>query len=106
MLDENSETFIAYVTSIAAISVQPDKKAQIAFLFTKKVKILDKYSDFINVFLEKKALVLPEQTKFNQYAIKLEKGKQPLYGLIYSLSPVELKTLKTYIKTHLKIRFI
>ena len=36
----------------------------------------------------------------------LEDGKQSLYGPIYSLGPVKLKTLKTYIETHPKIRFI
>ena len=50
--------------------------------------------------------MLPEQTKLNEHAIKLEEGKQPFYGSIYSLGPVELETLKTYIKTHLKTGFI
>ena len=42
----------------------------------------------------------------NEHAIKLEKGKQPLFGLIYSLSLVESETLKTYIKTNLANNFI
>ncbi len=42
----------------------------------------------------------------NKYAIELIKGKQPPYGPIYALSPVELETLKTYIETHLKTGFI
>ena len=33
--------------------------------------------------------------------MKLEKDKQPLFGSIYSLRLVELKSLKTYIKTNL-----
>ena len=37
----------------------------------------------------------------NEHAIKLEEGKQPPFGPIYSLGPVELDTLKTYIKTNL-----
>ena len=36
--------------------------------------ILDKYSDFVDVFSEEKALVLPEQTDLNKHAIKLEDG--------------------------------
>ena len=36
----------------------------------------------------------------------LKEGKQPPYGLIYSLEPVELETLKTYIKTKLANNFI
>ncbi len=49
---------------------------------------------------------LPENTGMNEHAIKLIDGKQPPYGPIYALSPVELETLKTYIKTHLKTVFI
>ena len=48
------------MTSLVSILVQPDREAQIAFLLTKEVKILDKYLGFVNIFLEIKALVLPE----------------------------------------------
>lgn len=34
------------------------KKVSIALLITKKVKILVKYLDFLNIFLEKKILIL------------------------------------------------
>ena len=37
----------------------------------------------------------------NKHAIELEKGKQPLFGLINSLKLVELETLITYIETNL-----
>lgn len=89
-----------------ALRIYLDRETQIAFLFTKKVKIPNKYFDFTNVFLEEKILVLPEHTKFNKHDINLNNGKQPLYGPIYSLGLVELEILKTYIKIHLKIRFI
>ncbi len=49
---------------------------------------------------------LPENTGINEYTIELIEGKQPLYGSIYILSPVELETLKTYIEAHLKTGFI
>ena len=49
---------------------------------------------------------LPENTGMNEYAIKLEEGKQPLFDPIYSLEPVELETLKIYIKTNLANGFI
>ena len=42
----------------------------------------------------------------NKHAIKLEEGKQPLFGPIYSLDLVELEILKTYIKTNLANSFI
>ena len=108
-LNENSKTFVVYVFSLNLALVpriHPDRAIPIASLLTKEVKIPKKYSDFTNIFLEEKALVLPEQTEFNQHTIELEKSKQPPYRPINSLDPVELKILKTYIKTHLKSRFI
>ena len=71
-----------------------------AFLLTKKVTVLAKYLAFADVFLKKWANVLPKQIGVNEYAIKLEKGKQPPYGPIYSLELFELKTVKTYIETN------
>ena len=108
-LDENSETFVVYVASLNLAptpGIHPDRAAQIALLLTEEVKIPEEYSDFTDVFSEEKALVLPERTESNQHAIELEEGKQPPYGPIYSLGPVELETLKTYIETHLKTGFI
>ena len=49
---------------------------------------------------------LSKHIKMNNYVIKLEKDKQPLFGLIYSLELVELKTLKIYIKINLANSFI
>ena len=42
----------------------------------------------------------------NEHAIELIDIKQQSYGPIYALSPIELKTLTTYIKIQLKIGFI
>ena len=86
--------------------IHSDRAVQIASLLAKEVRILDKYSDFADVFSEEKALVLPEYTELNEHAINLENGKQPPYRPIYSLGLVKLETLKTYIKTHLKTGFI
>ena len=44
--------------------------------------------------------------QMNEHAIELIDGKQLPYELIYTLSPVELETLKAYIETHLKTGFI
>lgn len=49
---------------------------------------------------------LPENISINKYAIELIEDKQLPYGPIYSLSPIELEILKTYIKIHLKTGFI
>lgn len=64
------------------------------------------YSDFKDIFSKKSTVVLSEYTEINTHVIDLEKGKQLFYGLIYSLEPIELKTLKIYIKTNLTNGFI
>ena len=107
-MDENVEAFVVYVTSLSMslMSIYPTRKTQIALVLAEEVKIPAKYSDFTNVFSEDKALVLPKLTKLNQHAIKLQDDKQQPYRPIYSLRPVEIKTLKTYIKTNLANGFI
>ena len=107
-LDENVEAFVVHVTSLSlnSIAIHPAREAQIALLVAKEAKIPTKYSDFSDVFSEEKASILPEATEMNQHAIELQEGQQPPYGPIYSLGPVELETLKTYIKTNLANGFI
>ena len=64
------------------------------------------YFNYSNIFLAEYIVELPENTRINKYAIKLKEDKQSLFGPIYSLEPVELETLKTYIKTNLANGFI
>ena len=52
------------------------------------------------------ATELLEHTEINTHTIDLEEGKQLPYGPIYSLGPLELEILKTYIKTNLANGFI
>lgn len=70
------------------------------------IKVSSKYFDWVNIFAFDLMIELPNNTGINKYVIKLVEGKQPLYGPIYSLEPVALKTFKTYIKTFLKVGFI
>lgn len=49
---------------------------------------------------------LPENTGINKYIIKLGDDNQSLYRPIYILILIELETLKIYIKTYLKTKFI
>ena len=106
-LDENFETFVVHIVFLNLTpGLHPNRAAQIASLLTKKVKILEEYLDFVNVFSEEKTLVLPECIRLNKYTIKLKDGKQPPYWLIYNLDTLKLKTLKIYTKTHLKTGFI
>ena len=44
--------------------------------------------------------------RINDHTIKLKRDKQPFFGSIYSLRPVELEILNTYIKTSLANNFI
>ena len=83
-------------------------RAQVkALLFDKaSTAVLAKYSDYSNVFLVKNKAKLPEHIGLNNHVIKLEEDKQPVFGLIYSLRLVKLKTLRTYIKTNLASGFI
>lgn len=55
--------------------IHPVKNIQIFLLIIKKAIIPKKYLDFFNMFLEKKALVLPKITELNQYFIKLKEDK-------------------------------
>ena len=98
------------------MAMNPDRKAQIeaqngaqvgALIFDEApTEIPAEYSDYSDVFLAENAAELPENTGMNEHAIELEEGKQPPFGPIYSLGPVELETLKTYIKTNLANGFI
>ena len=69
-------------------------------------QIPPKYTDYTDVFFFDLEMKLPENTGISKHIIKLEKGKESLYGPIYSLRLIELEILKTYIKIHLKTEFI
>ena len=123
-LDADSKTFVMHVAvwEREEIAIDPAKKAQIEaqsraqtqdkapvgpLLFDEApTEVPVEYSNYSNVFLTENVAELPENTGMNEYAIELEEGKQPLFGPIYSLDLVELKTLKTYIKTNLVNGFI
>ena len=104
--NEHIEVFVVHVTFLLMMVIYLARKAQIALLIAKEVKISTKYLDFADVFFKKKASILLKATKLNQHAIKLYKYQQPLYRLIYSLGLVKFKTLKTYFKTNLTNGFI
>lgn len=52
------------------------------------------------------AMEYSDNTGINEYAIMPVKENQSFYGPIYTLKAIELETLKTYIKIHLKTGFI
>ena len=106
------------------MAINPDKKAQIkaqsgaqsraqsgaqvgALIFNKVFsEVPAEYSNYSDVFSAENAAELPEHTGMNNHAIELEKGKPPPVGLIYSLGPVKLEILKTYVKINLANSFI
>ena len=111
-LDPGHETFIVHIASLESPSQEgdahPSCRAQIAALVANEAptSIPTEYSDFADVFSPELASELPEHTGINDHAIELVDDRQPPYGPIYSLGPVELETLKTYIEINLKNGFI
>ena len=117
-LDTDSEIFVMHVTirEQEEMVVNPGKKVQIetqsraqvgALLFNKApIEVSAEYSDYSNVFSAKNVAELPENTGINEHAIKLEKSRQPPFGPIYSLGPVELEIWKIYIENNLAYDFI
>ena len=88
--------------------VHSKKQVQVKVLLLNKAstEISVEYFDYNNIFLVENLAELLNNTTINKHAIKLEKGKQLLFGLIHSLRLVELETLKTYIEINLANSFI
>ena len=109
-LDIDSKIFVIHIAIWAQeeMPVHFKKKAQVrALLFNEApTEVPVEYFDYSNIFSAENTAEIPDNTKMNEHAIKLEKDKQPSFGPIYSLEPVELETLKTYIKTNLANGFI
>ena len=61
---------------------------------------------FNNILFTENIANFLENFGINKYIIEMKKGKQLLFRSIYRLRPVELKTLKTYIKNNLANGFI
>lgn len=112
VLDEESKAFVVHVATLEAllveITIHSSYKTQVTTLQYDKSsnEVPPKYADYADIFSFNLAMELPENTYINKHSIELEDGKQLSYGPIYSLGPLELETLKTYIKTHLKTGFI
>ena len=114
MLDVKSETFVMHmaIREPKEMPVHFKKQAQIkaqvkVLLFNKTfTEVLAEYSSYNDDFSVENAAEFLEYAGMNKYAIELKEGKQPLFSPIYSLGPVELEILKTYIKTTLANSFI
>lgn len=84
------------------------KKIQILFLIFNKafIVILATYFSYNIIFLTKNIVKLLKYIRIDNDTIKPEKNNQLLFGPIYSLQLIKLKTLKIYIKINLANGFI
>lgn len=101
--------FVIHITFLSLslkILIHSTWEAQIASLVAKKITILIKYLDFVNLFSKKLAAELFKRSTINKHWTDLELGKHPPYKSIYNLRLVELKTFKIYIETNLANHFI
>ncbi len=110
-LDPEHEVFIVHVAALSLDSgdeVHPSRRAQIADLKADEAssKVPNEYADFADVFSPKLTVELSKHTGINDHTIKLVDNWQPPYGPIYNVEPVELETLKAYIKINLANGFI
>lgn len=73
-MDENIEAFVVHVVSFISMIIHLAREAQIVWLLIEKIIVSDQYSDHFDIFPKESAGILPEHTKINKYAIKLENG--------------------------------
>ncbi len=100
---------IAALSSDSGDKIYLLRRAQITYLKVNEASIEvcpSEYTDFVDIFLPKLAAKIPKYTGINDHAIELGDDWQSSNGLTYSLSLLELKTLKAYIKNNLTNGFI
>lgn len=106
-LNLGKKAFLVHMAYLRAIiSIYLAAEAQIPSLVNKKINILFESLDFVDVFLKKLVAKLFKHFDINKYLIHLGLGKQLPYSPIYSLEPVKLEILKTFIKINLANSFI
>ena len=108
-LNADNKIFVMHVAALAqsmTIPIYLFCQAQVDTLTSKETEIPVEYSNFSDVFSSDFVAELPEHTRINDHPIDLLNNKQLPYGPIYSLGPVEIETLKTYIEANLANGFI
>ena len=113
-LDPKYEIYVVHVaslsfTTLASLNIHPFRRSQISSLIAAKAptKVLAEYTDFADVFSPGLVSDLSKHSKINDHTIEQVHGCQQLpYGPIYSLGPIELENLKTYIETNIANKFI
>ena len=94
---------IAALAELTIMSIHPFCQAQVVSLTSEETGIPTEYFDFSNIFSLNSLANVPEPTGINDHFINLLDNKQPSYYSIYSLGPVELEILKTYIEVKLVV---
>lgn len=81
---------------------------KLVFFKTNKdlIFVLFKYANFADIFFKNLAAKFLKYIGINNYNINLIRGEQLIYGPIYSLKPVKLEVIKSYIKIYLANNFI
>lgn len=75
-MDLDKKDFIVHIAFFSTkIIIYLIQEIQIALLITEKVIILEKYSDFTNVFLKQLVVELFKRFNINNHAINLEPDK-------------------------------
>jgi len=91
------------------LQLRPADSARAWFSSTSTPPDLDivppEYRDYADVFSKAKASELPPHRDYD-LKIELEEGTSPPLGTLYSLSPVELSALRTFIDENLNTGFI
>jgi len=70
-----------------------------------KKLVLPEYHDYLVLFSEKEARILPP-SRYVDHAIPLTEGAKPLFGRMYSMSDAELKEVRKWIDENLSKSFI
>lgn len=109
-MDKYFETFVVHVTALKVLEAVIHLVQVFLLAGLQQDKFFSKipldYTNYADVFSSDLPMKLSENIGINEHAIELIENKQPSYRPIYSLDPMELETLKAYIKTHLKTVFI
>lgn len=108
-MNEHSDALIIDIATLKAlIIIYPDWAALVGALQQNKLfnEIPIEYTDYADLFFFDLIIKLSKNTGINKHIIKLVEDKQLPYKFIYNLKPIDLETLKAYVKTYLKTRFI
>lgn len=95
-----------YVIFLILEIIQPALKVQIILLLNKKINVIVKYLQFINIFSKKLLIKLPKYSNIYEYFFDMEKSKWLPCKLIYSITLIKFQIFKTQIEANLTNKLI